>query len=141
MITGSAMRKLSAITGLEAKKLSPTCYGLYITPHVALFSFVADEKQACDQLRQQNWKRVTMLAFEKAGWTCMECHRIRPCEGHHINYRSRWSRDDGPLDVVENIRVLCSECHGNIHRPSPSAKPVTVSDDLNEIDAILAEPE
>ncbi len=141
MITGSAIRKLQAITGLEVKKLSDTCYGLYITPSVALFSFVADEKKACDQLRQQNWQRVSRLAFEKAGWSCQKCHRIRPCEAHHLVYRSRWSRHDGPLDVESNVSVLCSECHSEIHRPAPSASVTLPSDDLNEIDRILESAE
>lgn len=123
MIPGSSMRKLQAQTGLEVKQLSPTCYGIYITPSVALFSFVADEKKACQQLRQQNWARVSKLAFERAGWKCERCHRIRECQGHHKVYKSRWSREDGPLDVVDNIECLCAECHENEHRPSPSSKP------------------
>ncbi len=137
MITGSAMRKLMSQTGLEVKKLSDTCYGIYITPSVALFSFVADEKKACQQLRDQNWTRVSKIAFEKAGWKCSKCNRIRECQAHHVIWRSRWSRDDGPLDVVENISVLCSECHEQVHRPAPLMGEVGIVDDLKAIDHLI----
>lgn len=141
MITGSAMRKLEAQTGLEVKRLSPTCYGLYITSSVALYSFVADEKKACQQLRDQNWARVSRLAFEKAGWKCERCHRIRECQGHHKIHRSLWSRDDGPLDVVENLECLCAQCHESEHRPVPLMGEVGIIEDLNEIDRIIESAE
>ena len=141
MITGSAMRKLEAITGLEVKQLSPTCYALYITASVALYSFVADEKKACQQLRDQNWARVSRLAFEKAGWKCERCHRIRECQGHHKIHRSLWSRDDGPLDVVENIECLCPSCHSDEHRPAPLMGEVGIIDDLKEIDRLIESAE
>lgn len=115
MITGSAMRRLAAQTGLEVKKLSPSCYGIYISESSALYSFVEDEKKACEQLRKQNWTRVVGLACRRAAWKCERCGLRKPLQGHHKVYRSRWSREDGPLDVVGNILVCCQECHQREH--------------------------
>jgi|ERR1700722_7085122 len=118
MIPGSALRKLSAITGLVARKRAEACYSLDINPDCALFSFVKDEKEACKSLRDINWKRICFLKFESQEWKCAECSGVKPLQGHHVIYKSRWRRQDGPLDVDYNIRGLCSDCHGNIHRPA-----------------------
>lgn len=141
MIDGSAMRKLEAITGLEVKKLSPSCYGLYTSPSVAFFSFSADEKKACERLRQQNWKRIVDLACKCAAWKCERCGLRKPLQGHHKLTRARWSRSDGPLDAVDNVAALCSDCHSEEHRPSPSSKAPSIVDDLKDIDEIIESAE
>lgn len=116
MIPGSALRKLSAITGLEASKEDEGCYRLSIAPGVAFFAFIKDEKEACEQLRKDNWRRVCLLKFESVGWKCERCTKMTGLTGHHKIYRSRWRRQDGPLDVVSNIEALCSSCHDGEHR-------------------------
>ena len=116
MIPGSALRRLSAITGLEAKKCADACYELYVTPDVALFSFLADEKDACNDLRTINLRRVSNIVFEKQEWKCAECQQVKPLSAHHVIFRSRWRPSMGPLDVESNLRGLCAEHHGDEHR-------------------------
>lgn len=116
MIPGSALRKLEAITGLEAKKVAAGCYGLYILPSCALFSFIDDEKAACEDLRTINLRRVNNLVMEKQEWKCAECGLLKPLQGHHVIFRSRWRRSMGPLDCVDNIRGLCAGCHTDEHQ-------------------------
>ncbi len=116
MIDGSALRKLEAVTGLKTEKMESGGYRLEVAPGVAFFSFKKDEKEACKELREQNWRRVVRLACEAAGWKCVRCRGIKPLQGHHKIYRSRWTRSDGPLDVVSNVDALCDGCHGKEHR-------------------------
>lgn len=115
MITGSALRKLEAITGLKAAKSSETCYGLEVAPGVAFFSFKRDEKEACQELRDQNWHRVSRIVFDRQEWKCAECKQVKPLQGHHVVFKSRWRRAMGPLDHESNIIALCQDCHGDIH--------------------------
>jgi len=115
MIPGSALRRLTSITGLQATKDAPKCYRLQIAPGVALFSFKDDEKEACSELRQLNWRRVSNIIFEKQCWKCGECGRRLGLSVHHKIFRSRWRPTDGPLDVEDQLVALCSSCHSAIH--------------------------
>jgi len=115
MIPGSALRKLSAITGLEASRESPSCYRLKITEDVSFFSFLEDERAACDMLRKMNWARVERNVFETQGWKCKRCGQVKPLQGHHVLFKSRWRRSDGPLDIESNIEGLDQACHGQEH--------------------------
>ncbi len=116
MIPGSALRRLSAITGLEAKKLGDGVFALYMEPEVALVSFLKDEKEACAALRQNNLRRVNEIIFRKQAYKCADCGERVPLQGHHVNTRARWRPSDGPLDVESNIRGLCQVCHANAHK-------------------------
>ncbi len=116
MIPGAALRKLSAMTGLEASKIADSCYKLEITPEVAYVSFLRDEKEACVQLRQMNLGRVNQIVFERQEWKCHGCQERRPLQGHHVIYRSRWRPAMGPLDWEGNIVGVCSDCHESEHR-------------------------
>ena len=115
MIPGSALRKLSAITGLEAKKDADKCYRLDIAPSVALFAFVKDEQEACLILRQLNWQRVSRLVMDSQNWKCGVCGSIEGLSVHHKRFRSRWRRSDRPLDVPDNLVALCVTCHQKEH--------------------------
>lgn len=115
MIPGSAMRKLEAQTGLVVEKASDACYRINIAPSVALFAFVKDEKESCRILRDMNWKRVCGLVFAKQEWKCAECQKMTGLQGHHVKFKSRWRRSDGPLDVESNVRGLCQNCHSSEH--------------------------
>lgn len=116
MIPGSALRKLEAITGLKATKEADKCYALWIEEGVAYFAMVADEQDACKQLRDDNWRRVCNTVFREQEFKCARCGQIQPLQGHHKLYRSRWSRKDGPLDVASNTEGLCARCHESEHR-------------------------
>lgn len=115
MISGSALRRLSAITGLEALKESDGCYGLEISPSVKLFSFIKDEKTACEELRQVNWRRVCRIVFERQEWKCAECGQFGALQGHHVRFKSRWRRSDGPLDHESNVKGVDQSCHEKEH--------------------------
>ncbi len=109
------MRKLEKITGLRATK-GKGYYQLEIMPAVALFSFKAEEKAACDELREKNWTRIVRLVCESQGWRCGRCGVVgRPLQGHHIKHRSLWRPLDGPLDCEANVIALDSDCHGKEH--------------------------
>ncbi len=116
MIPGSAMRRLAAITGLEVRKEAEACFALIVSSGVSLFSMKSDEKEACKELREFNFRRVSHLVFEKQGWKCAECGRVLPLSAHHIRFRSRWRRSDGPLDVESNLSGLCAQDHESEHR-------------------------
>jgi hypothetical protein len=114
MIPGSALRKLEAITGLEATKLA-VGYQLKYGPGVGFFSAKKDEKDACEELRRANWKRIQGIVGARQGWKCLQCGRIVPLGFHHVNFRSRWRRSDGPLDHESNVEGLCLADHQKEH--------------------------
>lgn len=114
MIPGSALRKLEAITGLEATKLS-VGYQLKYGPGVGFYSAKKDEKAACEELRRANWKRIQGIVGERQGWKCFQCGRLVPLQFHHQRFKSRWMRSDGPLDHEDNVIALDSACHGKEH--------------------------
>ncbi len=115
MIPGAALRKLTAITGLEATCEADGVFRLEVSPAVALFSFKREEVEACRELREMNLKRVNRLVFEKQQWRCARCGERLPLSGHHKVFRSRWRRAMGPLDTVENIEGLCARDHETEH--------------------------
>lgn len=115
MIPGSAIRKLSAMTGLVASKSAEACYRLDIAPGVAFFSFLKDEKEACNELRSYNLHRVSRIVFEKQEWKCNKCNQLLSLQAHHVIFRSRWRRSDGPLDCESNLIGICARCHSEIH--------------------------
>lgn len=115
MIPGSMLRKLEAITGLKASKSSPSCYRLDIAEGVAFFAMVKDEKEACAMLRADNWRRVVYMVSKAQEWRCKSCRQVKPLQGHHVLFRSRWRRIDGPLDVESNTHALCADCHQDEH--------------------------
>lgn len=119
MITGSAMRKLEAITGLIVRK-EKVGYSMTVSPGVAYYSRKQDEKEACKELREQNWRRVCQEVFKLQGWKCGQCEKVKPLQGHHYIFRSRWSRSDGPLDHPKNVIGMCAECHAAEHGPAKS---------------------
>lgn len=114
MISGSALRKLEAITGLEATKLS-VGYQLKYGSGVGFYSAKKDEKAACEELRRANWKRIQGIVGERQGWRCFQCGRITELQAHHVIFRSRWRREDGPLDHESNVRMECQRCHQAEH--------------------------
>lgn len=117
MIPGSAIRKLVAITGCGVGTDGDGgFYFLFVDSATIFKSFLKDEKAACQDLRNQNWARVSKIVFEKQDWKCARCGQCRPLQAHHRIYRSRWRRSDGPLDVESNIEGLCEKDHGAEHR-------------------------
>lgn len=115
MIDGSALRKLSAITGLNVTRDKAGSYVLWITDTEAMVSMLDDEKSACEVLRRDNLRRVSQAVFESQGWRCAGCGSVKPLQGHHKIFRSRWRRQDGPLDVASNLVGLCAACHEKPH--------------------------
>jgi hypothetical protein len=118
VIPGSKLRKLEAITGLQVAGTSTgRAHALFsgdcMVP-VAI-SHKVSEADIADDLRAQNWKIVCDTVFRKQGWRCAECGKTAPLQGHHVLFRSRWRREDGPLDVVTNVRGLCARCHETEH--------------------------
>ena len=116
MIPGSALRKLEAMTGLTASQ-DPVDgkYTLLLPDGQFFVSYLRDEKMACRDLREKNWKRVSNLVFESQGWVCKNCNQRRGLQCHHVRFRSRWRREDGPLDVQSNLAGLCQGCHQEEH--------------------------
>lgn len=116
MIPGSRLRKLEAITGLVAAQDTATgAYTLALTDGQVLISYMRDERMACRDLREKNWRIVCNGVFERQQWKCAKCGERRPLSGHHKLFRSRWKRSDGPLDVESNTDGLCQQCHGKEH--------------------------
>lgn len=115
MIPGSAMRRLEDITGLTVATTEGG-YILLVSPEISLLSTKRKEKEACQQLREFNLRRVSLLVFQKQNWLCAECGRHLPLQAHHVIFRSRWRREMGPLDCEANIRGMCSEHHEQQHR-------------------------
>jgi 5-methylcytosine-specific restriction endonuclease McrA len=133
-IPGSHMRKLEAITGLSVV-LENGAWCLKRGEDVVCFTTGRSEKRAIDWLRGENWKRVTNNVYRRQGWKCGRCDKMKPLQGHHIRFRSRWRREDGPLDIEGNVEGLCSSCHEDIHRNHQ------VVTSLETIDEILAQAE
>ncbi len=61
-------------------------------------------------LRTHHWKRVRVLALERAGYACALCPGTERLEVHHRDYRRRG------FEQAEDLVVLCDECHGRHHR-------------------------
>ena len=116
MIPGSALRKLEQITGLKATKEADGLFKLEISPSVAYFSFLKDEKKACLALEQDNWRRVSREVMETQGWKCVQCGSREGLSCHHLIFRSRWRFSiHGPRDVSSNLHALCCNCHNAAH--------------------------
>jgi hypothetical protein len=49
-------------------------------------------------------------AFEEYGKNCFECGSINNLDVHHI-----LPREDGGLDELENLIILCRDCHERFH--------------------------
>jgi len=71
------------------------------------------------------WNNARRIALERAGYKCEECESQEGLEVHHIEplepFEPRWN---SPKNRQDNLKVLCSNCHEDVHRKLPSNKKI-----------------
>lgn len=68
-------------------------------------------KKVLDQLVASVYSIRAERARVASGFRCKYCGKIVPLQTHHRVHRARGQRDDR----VENLDVLCHECHHRCH--------------------------
>jgi 5-methylcytosine-specific restriction endonuclease McrA len=58
------------------------------------------------RLNKDEYNALRLRIFEKQGWRCALCFRLKPLQLDHIVKRSQLGSDS-----EENCRGLCAECH------------------------------
>ncbi|MEO5358468.1 MAG: HNH endonuclease [Nitrospirae bacterium YQR-1] len=64
-----------------------------------------------EYLESPEWKQLSKEAKKKADYKCERCSSAMNLEAHHTRYSNNW-----PNDNIENIVVLCDNCHEFIHK-------------------------
>ena len=67
-------------------------------------------------VNRQKWARVRRTALEKAGYRCSRCSKAGRLEVHHVQHL----KDGGQPFDLNNLAVLCRNCHIHTHKPSMS---------------------
>lgn len=62
-------------------------------------------------LETPHWRNLRKQAFERDGHKCTSCGSPKRLEGHHLHYRSDFTRC-----TVDDVQTLCGECHKAHHR-------------------------
>ena len=73
-------------------------------------------KQKRLQLNLDDYERLRQEILRRDGWRCQACGGLRNLEVHHNQFRSHAGDDS-----EENLIILCSGCHQNLH-DSPGAR-------------------
>lgn len=65
-----------------------------------------------DYLKSERWATLSSLAKHLAGWRCRVCNGAEIyLETHHRSYQRI-----GKPDEIDDLTVLCADCHGIFHR-------------------------
>ena len=125
------------IPSIDGKRQQPHKYADYLFGINGLIAFVNDNGDACycDPIMDYRWRVMTAKEESKlshqrfkaqmvkdgyrynreramilAEHRCVECKRFENLECHHIIHRSK-QRDDR----LENLKILCHDCHVQEH--------------------------
>lgn len=66
-----------------------------------------DARRAAKAIVDWNWREVCRKRSHQQGYRCLYCKGLKPLQGHH-----KIKRSQGRRDVVGNVDMLCSACHG-----------------------------
>jgi 5-methylcytosine-specific restriction endonuclease McrA len=58
------------------------------------------------KLSEQEYKKQSLEIFERQGWRCAKCGRLKPLTRDHIRKRSQLGGDE-----ESNAQGLCADCH------------------------------
>ena len=67
-----------------------------------------------EYLRSPQWKRLRRETVDAYGGRCIKCRWGDNLDVHHIKYPDRWENDS-----MNNLTVLCHDCHQKEHRLNP----------------------
>lgn len=79
-----------------------------------------EEEREADIAKATNWRAVCVKVNEREDYCCRVCHRrcnpsalsmLHKGHHHHIEFRSAQGED-----TVENVCLLCADCHDLIHK-------------------------
>ena len=110
-MTNETKRKLARITGLRVEWISEPGYmlgfdGLFMVVQAAGKS----PEEAGKKFLRFNLMRARNVLMGQQRCRCAHCDGYKPLQLHHITLRSR-DRNDR----LENLRMLCLECHNRRH--------------------------
>lgn len=75
------------------------------------FIRTSPRKAARNRVKAANYRKVCALVDERDGKTCRVCRMwAMPVHHHHVRFRSQ-----GGTDTTDNLCVVCSRCHADIH--------------------------
>lgn len=82
------------------------------TSLVVTVSFFGEDMTYDEYMHSEQWRALRALAIKRAGYKCTgrDCGSPHNLEAHHIRYPI-----DFAFDHVDNLRVLCHECHKAEH--------------------------
>lgn len=113
------------MTPLKFEKINGHCPQIEPSTHFVKASCVCDcdgtplrletgnhrnESDALVQLREMVYRRHAVIVFDKQGWRCAECGRLRALSADHQKKRSQ-----GRNDRIENLVGKCCACHDIRH--------------------------
>jgi len=78
-------------------------------------------------LNSKHWKDFRKKIYDKYNGVCQECgykFPIEHCHVHHISYKNVGKETD------KDVRLLCSDCHNQLHKEKTRYKNMT-SVDIN----------
>lgn len=67
-----------------------------------------------EYLKSEHWQYVRSIAIERANGKCQLCSSVDGLNVHHNTY------DRVGAEMLADVVVLCSECHGLHHGPEPA---------------------
>lgn len=63
-----------------------------------------------EYLQSPQWKAISKLAIQKAGFRCQLCNREGKLNVHHKTYENIFNEE------MEDLIVLCEICHTRFHK-------------------------
>lgn len=62
-----------------------------------------------EYLKTRHWRRLRVVAIKKAKHKCAVCGDTENLNVHHLTYERKG------CEKLEDLQVLCRECHENVH--------------------------
>lgn len=111
-MTRTKLERITQLTLVVEENPDGTKYSLRDGSGVVVVSVSSRNRESdvLTELLKLNYWRVQRIVFERAGWKCEECGRLKPLQFHHKIFRSH-----GRVDTPENGKALCGDCHDVPH--------------------------
>ena len=77
-----------------------------------------EKQEYAEYLASEHWKKLRARKISESGKICFYCKSSHCIQVHHMKYRSSW--EDAEL---EDLVVVCKDCHRKIHAGTISTTP------------------
>ena len=89
-----------------------------------------------DFYRTKEWARARKLALTKAGYKCIRCSNAGNFV-HHIIYLTEENYTDPIISLgLDNLEVLCQDCHNREHFIKPIGEGLAFDEEGNLIEIL-----